>query len=215
VLVAGEDVAPSIVSTSVMDADGPPEWNCTVADGATTYLELELPVAATCALAGRLAFDDLDLTGWLASVRPLDGPLQTQIGARAHAALERDGAFRMEVAGAGRYELLLIGQAGPDSSLRLVETLELAAGEQAWHAALRLGRVQGVVGPETMNSSPRLTCTSTPRTGLACSAPIRPDAAGRFTLAFPAGRISITSETGGLELVLELAPGGQVEARVP
>jgi len=85
-----------------------------------------------------------------------------------------------------------------------------------------MGHPHGIVGAQTPASGQALSCSSTPRPGLRCSAPIRPDVAGRFALDVPAGRISIasgaTARSHGSEaaaIEIGLAPGELAEARIP
>jgi RNA polymerase sigma-70 factor (ECF subfamily) len=217
VSLKAEDLAPSFVSTTVQKGSSPFEWNCTVAEGETTYVELELPVAETCALSGRLALGGGDLGGWLASLRRVDGSAAAQAMGRAHSALELDGSFRLEVAGAGRYQLLLVGLVDPGTTLRLFETLELAPGEQAWLADLALGYVAGVAGAETLRSGGGVTCTAEPRSGLWCRTMVRPDTTGRFAFAFPVGRVLLESDADPdrSRVEVDLAPGVWIEARLP
>lgn len=163
---------------------GPIPSNCRVFEQETTRLDLllEHDLEGECQLTGRLVIDGRPAEGWLAA---LD---QEREALHEPRALSEPGVFRLAVDEPGSYRLnLRTDTADPNAMLVILDSVELAEGEQFWSLELDTGALEGML--PSFGGAQALDFYRWQRGALACLAPLVPDAEGRFRCArVPAGR---------------------------
>ena len=155
--------------------------NCRVQRGQVTTLDLWLEESgARCRLSGRLTLDGQPARGWQVA---LD---RERTVVHAGQAFDEPGAFRIAVEGPGTYRLRLMpGTADPSAMLAILETLELAEGDQQWSLELHTGQLVGSGLDGTLDA---LHLFRIQRGTRELMVPLVPDAGGSFHCALaPAG----------------------------
>jgi RNA polymerase sigma-70 factor (ECF subfamily) len=197
-------------------------WTCSVSEGQTTHVELDLRQEHSGTLDGHFDCAGGSCEGWTVALRET-GALRSDGGATLSSTLEREGRFHFDFPHGGRYQLVFTATGEPGRTLALRHYLELDSGANSWDKRVALASLAGEGLPA---ESPEGVVFEYRAEGeIEASCRIVPDAQGDFALPLVlAGKGKIvryssgTSELGPRWKVLasfEAAEGQPASVRVP
>jgi len=164
-------------------------WTCTVREGQTTQVELDLRQASSGTLDGRLELVGASCEGWTVALREI-GAQRSDGGATLSRTLEREGRFQFEFPRGGRYTLGFTAPGEPGRTLALQQPLELDSGANNW--------------------TRRVACTSLSGTGLPPQSPAGIVFEYRASGELEARCRIVPDAQGGFALPLVLAGKGEI-----
>lgn len=198
-----EEISPLESSTWSTMGEAEFQWNCTVAEGLATWVELGA-AAPPAVLEGVLRVDGEPARAWTAALLPVgqEGPFAVE-----GEPLDAAGRFRVEAPGAGAWILRLTPPAEAEMAAVVLEEVQLPPGPSAWEADLATGTLV-LEGLETGRLW--LACSVTD-VGRVVVTPVQAGADGRARLRVPAGSLRLLH--GPLDSLEDarLAPAAEVE----
>lgn len=186
----GGTAASSVTKPVVLDT------NCTIAEGETTYRDLDLTDDEPCLVAGLFTVNGAPASGWSVSGWP--GAAQAIVGDLPSTATGADGRFELTVEEPGALRLSFSPPAEAGGAGRIDFLTEIRPGRNEWSANLSAGRLRG----HCLSSLPKeelvLFYNRPADPEPSCWLPIQPDEDGAYLLPFvPAGKGLVRRADGG------------------
>jgi RNA polymerase sigma factor (sigma-70 family) len=162
-------------------------FNCTIVEGETTYMDLDLSDCEPCVLTGVLRVNGAPAADWGVSGWP--GGAEAIVGDLPTSATAADGSFALTIAEPGRLRLSFSPPAESEGSGRIDVLTEVRPGPNEWQQDFAMGRLAGRCLSTRAGEELLLFYSGAPGVVPSCWLPVRPDESGRFVLPFvPAGR---------------------------
>ncbi|HEX6882111.1 MAG TPA: sigma-70 family RNA polymerase sigma factor [Planctomycetota bacterium] len=170
-------------------------FNCTIRDGETTRMDLDLTDFEPCTLRGTLLVNGAPARDWGATAWP--GAKESMVGTPPSTAVAGDGSFTLVVDEAGPLRLSFTAPAELGGAGRIDARLEVRPGANDWRADFAMGRLSGRFLSGAPDDGRALFYVSGEGVEPSCWLPLEPDAEGRFAVPFaPAGQGSIRAMEG-------------------
>ncbi len=183
VLSAPEELTGLRTSWSTVAELEPPSedklWTCSVRDGETTHVELDLRQEHSGTLDGQIEFSGGSCVGWTVALRET-GALRSDGGATFSSTLESEGRFHFEFPRGGRYELDFTAPGEPGRTLTLQQFLKLDSGANSWEKRVAFTSLSGTGLPPESPEGVVFEYRGSGEFEAHCR--IVPDAQGKFAL---------------------------------
>jgi hypothetical protein len=209
-----EEISPNSTSTQSGDrqTDQPEiEWNCSVRDGATTWVDVPAPAEDPVMLHGKLAFGGKAAIAWQVTLSQAKGePTKPRV-----ADLDGEGRFVTSAAEAGECRLWFNDptRSGPPMYISATTTLKL--GDNEWKLDLPVGVIEGSVSAAARPDASKISWMCVLSDSMTINGALNVDLDGNFVLPHvPAGHVVFqrhAPESGSVLLKeLDLASGAKV-----
>ena len=202
----GEEISPNSTSTSSgsRETDRPEiEWNCTVRDGATTWVDVPPPAEDPVRLHGVLTFGGKPASGWRVTVSGEGGDATKP----AAADLDAEGRFATTFGASGPIRLWFTDPTGGSSAMYVFATTTLKLGDNEWKYDVPVGAIEGSVSAAVRADSAKVSWNCVLGDGISVSGSLDSDGDGTFSLPrVPAGHVVFrrNSKAAGSEVLKEL-----------
>jgi hypothetical protein len=192
-----EEISPNSTSTTSgsRDTDQPEvEWNCTVRDGATTWVDVPAPAPDPVQLHGVLTFGGKPAAGWKVSVSGNSSPTKA-----SSADLDGEGRFATTLGASGEARLWFSDSSRSGPALYISATTTLKLGENEWKFDMPVGVIEGTVSTASRADSSKVSWVCVLSDAVTVNGSLNVDEDGAFSLPrVPAGHVVFQRHTKGV-----------------